>query len=87
LPLAHYPLLIISISYRGYIKRYRTCKNAEEVQKMQEEIMAEIGRDYEDRRKGDGEYFHCHYHYQFQLPYPFLADICIRQLAYTLFFR
>jgi len=36
----------------GYIKQYRTCKTSEEVQKMQEEIMADIDRDYVERRKG-----------------------------------
>lgn len=39
----------------GYIKRYRECKDSDEVKKVQDEIMAEAEREYEERRQDKDE--------------------------------
>jgi hypothetical protein len=44
---------LIYCIYSEYIKRYRTCKDAEEVQRVQREIMAENEKDYEERRQSN----------------------------------
>lgn len=41
---------------RGFIQKYRTCESAEDVQKMQEQIIAQLEADYDEQRR-EGEMF------------------------------
>jgi hypothetical protein len=41
---------------RGFIQLYRTCETAEDVAKMQEQIITELEADYDEQRR-EGETF------------------------------